>query len=192
MKRTRASEHQHSLKLITTMKTLKTLSITLALILFAGVLSADAQQRGMQRGLQGGGILSPEMTEALQLTDQQRLQLLDLRNAHLQERQALRETFREGDTTPNAMRASREAMQNNHQAQLQQILTEDQYARLQELREERRELNRSQRPGSGNRQGTMRGGDRPGTGQGAIRGEYGGQRPGMQGQGNRPRGNRGQ
>lgn len=158
------------------MKTLKTLTFTLAILLFAGVMSVDAQQRGQGRnaGPQGAGILTAEMTEALQLTDQQRLQILDLRNANMVQRQQMRDTFREGDTTPNEMQAKREEMWQEHQTQLQQILTEEQYARLLVMREDRRELNRSQRPNNPRGAGMMQG-----------RGNRGGQGL-MQGSGNRP------
>lgn len=164
------------------MKTLKTLSLTLILLLGIGLLNADAQRMqnrgnagqginadtntgmidgnraglnagnraGMNAGNRSGwaaaGILSPEMTEVLQLTDQQRLQILDLRNTQMTSRQEMRSTFREGDTTPNEMRAKRDAMQEAHQAQLREILTEEQYSKLVTLREERRAVNRSQRP----------------------------------------------
>lgn len=158
-----------SLQILSIMKTLKTLSITLAILLVAGVFSADAQQRGQRSGAVQGGILAPQMTEALQLTDQQRLQILDLRNSGAIERQAMRATFQEGDTTPNEMRSAVESMRERHQDGLRQILTEEQYAKLETLREERRELNQSERSGNRGGYGMMQGGNRQGMMQGERR-----------------------
>ncbi|KPP99171.1 MAG: hypothetical protein HLUCCA01_11865 [Bacteroidetes bacterium HLUCCA01] len=138
------------------MKTLKALSLTLITLLALGIFTAEAQ-RGMQRGSADGGILSAEMSEALQLTDQQKLQILELRQTQQARMQSLRENFRQGDMTPNQMRAQRDELRNGNDPALQEILTEEQFAKLVELRAERRAINQANRPGRGGADGYQRG-----------------------------------
>ena len=162
------------------MKTFKALTITLVLLLVAGIATSDAQRRGMQQGPVDGGILSAEVTEQLQLTDAQRLRILDLRTAQQVRMRELRDTFRDGDTTPNEMREQREALRESHDTALKDILSEEQFEKLMTIRAERQALNRSQRPNRNNAAGY-------GTGNRGPRGA------GVQGQGpnrpNRPAGN---
>jgi len=97
------------------------------------------------------------MSEALQLTDQQKLQILELRQTQQARMQSLRENFRQGDMTPNQMRAQRDELRNGNDPALQEILTEEQFAKLVELRAERRAINQANRPGRGGADGYQRG-----------------------------------
>jgi hypothetical protein len=170
------------------MNILKIITTSLALLLVISVVDSQAQrQRQMERqGAANGGILSAEMTETLQLTDQQRLKILDLRNEHLARMRDLTTTFREGDVSPNELQARREALRTTHEGQLKTVLSEEQYTKLDAIRtarqqaaEARREANRSNRPGRGNDAGV-------GQGRQGMRGMGGaGQNPGRRGN-NRP------
>jgi hypothetical protein len=153
------------------MKTLKIITTVLALLLVASVVDSQAQrQRQMERqGPVTGGILSPEMTELLQLTDQQRLKILDLRNENLTRMREINTTFREGDLSRNELQARREALRASHDEQLKSVLSAEQFSKLETVRtarqqaaEARREANRTNRPGRGNDAGYRQG--RPGMG----------------------------
>jgi Spy/CpxP family protein refolding chaperone len=171
------------------MKSLKIISTALTLLLVFSVVDSQAQrQRQMERvGPASGGILSAEMTETLQLTDEQRLKILDLRNEHLASMRALGVTFREGDLSPNELRERREALIISHDEELKSVLTEEQFTKLEAIRtarrqaaDSRREANRSNRPGRGYDAGIGQGrqGMRGMGGAGQYQGRRGINRPG--------------
>lgn len=164
------------------MKTLKSIIILTVWMLAVAVTTSDAQ-RMTQRTGGPVGVMPAELLEQLQLTDEQKVALFDLRALHAKNLQSMREEFRTGDVSPNSMRTQREALQAEHDNQLKSILNAEQYETLVTYRKQRQESNRSMR---GDRPG-MRGqhpgmqGDRP-----SMRGMDGMNRSGMN-RGDRPR-----
>lgn len=145
------------------MKTLKTLTLLVSLVLIA-VVAVAQPQRGANRP--ADGILTPEVSAQLNLTDAQKGRILTLRQDQLAKMQALRETFQAGDMTPNAFQERREALMTAHDEDLKAVLSADQYEKLVTIRAERQAANREGRNvgrGAGNRgAGYMRGNDNRG------------------------------
>lgn len=146
------------------MKNLKSLLLLTVLVLATTVVFA--QPRPMQRGAGPDVELPAEFLTSLNLTDAQKAKLFDLRVAHAKEAQAMREAFRSGDVSPNAMREMRQSIQAKHDGELKSILNADQYKKMTEFRAQRQTSNREMRdgrPARGQRGGMMpRNGQRPG------------------------------
>jgi len=150
------------------MKTMKSIMILAALLLFVSVVQAQPQ-RGQQRMAPDAGILSADVAEKLNLSDDQKVKLFDLRTTQMAAMQSIREEFQSGDVSPNDMRAKREALQASHESDLKGILTTEQYQKLVTIRDERRKINRENRPGrDGQRPAMQRGNRGQGGGQGMM------------------------
>jgi Spy/CpxP family protein refolding chaperone len=150
------------------MKTLKSIIAFAVLLLIVSVVQAQPQ-RGQNRMALDAGILSAEIADQLNLTDEQKVKLFDLRTNQMAAMQSLREEFQSGDVSPNDMRAKREALQANHENDLKGILTSEQYQKLVTIRDERQKINRENRPGrDGQRPAMQRGNRGQGGGQGMM------------------------
>lgn len=153
------------------MKTLKSILIVAILLLLASNVFAQNRQK-MQRPDFGPMMEMPiELIESLNLSDEQKIKLFDLRQEHAKEAQKMREIMRSGDMTPNAAREARNAIREKHDTQLKSILNDEQYSKVVEFRKERQENNREMRDNRGNMRDSTRGGmmqnrsDRPRGGQ---------------------------
>jgi len=133
------------------MKTLKTITLLVSLVLIASV-AISQPQRGNNRP--ADGILTPEVAQQLNLTDAQKGRILTLRQEQLAKMESLRESFRDGNMTPNAFQEQRTALWSVHDEDLKTVLSADQHAKLITIRQERQDANRSGRNmGQGNRPG---------------------------------------
>lgn len=152
------------------MKTLKSILTFAILMLLVNNVSAQNRQQ-MQRPDNGPMMEIPtELIESLNLSDEQKTKMFNLRMEHAKEAQKMREVMRSGDMSPNAARDARTAIREKHDAQLKSILNDEQFSKVAEFRKERQENNRGMRDNRGN----MRDGTRGGM---------------MQNQNNRPRNN---
>lgn len=150
------------------MKPMKPIFTIAILLLIVSVVQAQPQ-RGQNRMAPDAGILSAEMADKLNLTDDQKVKLFDLRTKQMAAMQTLREDFQSGDVSPNDMRSKREALQASHENDLKGILTTEQYQKLVTLRDERQSINRNNRPGrDGQRPAMHRGNRGQGGGQGMM------------------------
>lgn len=117
------------------------------------VLAAQRERRGEQRGerrqhrrgragdrpaLQGESRLMGEFADELDLTDDQKQQLEKLQAEMREEMQAMRGDRPRRGGPDGEMREQATALRDQHREQVQSILTDEQQARLQELRAERR------------------------------------------------------
>lgn len=128
--------------------------LTTALCLFFGFSSLMAQ------GRQGKGAdietrvekQTQRMVDSLGLNATQAEQVKALNLQHAQKLQEMRGTAREDR---QAMRAELQTLNEQRQAQLQEILTEEQYAKLEEMRKDRREqlMDRRRQRGKGRKKG---------------------------------------
>jgi len=151
------------------MKTMKSILTLLVLLLMVSAVEAQSQRGQNRMGPPDAGIVSAEVAEQLNLSDEQKVKLFDLRTAQMATMQSLRQEFQSGDVSPNDMRAKREALQANHEKDLKAILTSDQYEKLVTIREDRRKMNRENRPGrDGERPAIQRGNRGQGGGQGMM------------------------
>ena len=153
------------------MKTIKSILTVAVLLLLVTNVSAQNRQK-MQRPDNGPMMEMPtELIESLNLTDDQKIKLFDLRQEHAKEAQKMREVMRSGDMSPNAAQNARAAIREKHDTQLKSILNDDQYNKVVEFRKERQDKNREMRDGRGNMRDGQRGGmmpnqnDRPRNGQ---------------------------
>ena len=140
------------------MKTLKSILTFAILILLVSNVSAQNRQK-MQRPDNGPMMEMPtELIESLNLTDEQKTKMFDLRQEHAKEAQKMREVMRSGDMSPNAARDARNSIREKHDAQLKSILNDEQYSKVVEFRKERQEKNREMRDNRGNMRDSTRGG----------------------------------
>lgn len=132
------------------MKTLKSILTVAVLLLLVSNVSAQNRQK-MQRPNNGPIMEMPtELIESLNLTDEQKTKLFDLRQEHAKEAQKMREVMRSGDMSPNSARDARATIREKHDTQLKSILNDDQYSKVVEFRKERQDKNRELRGERGN------------------------------------------
>lgn len=143
------------------MKTLKYILTFAVLLLMVSSVSAQNRQK-MQRPDNGPMMEMPaDLLESLNLSDDQKVKLFDLRQEHAKEAQKMREVMRSGDMSPNAARDARASIREKHDAQLKTILNDEQYAKIVAYRKQRQESNREMRDGRGNMRDGQRGGMMP-------------------------------